>query len=61
MSAGGYRSCTEPDTTTLTAANTYIGGTVLHGGTLAVLADTALGNAAGSLLFNGGTLRMNSS
>ncbi|TWS95805.1 autotransporter-associated beta strand repeat-containing protein [Reyranella sp. CPCC 100927] len=45
-------------TTTLLAANTYTGGTVLNGGTLAVLADTALGDAAGGLSFDGGTLRV---
>ncbi|TWT04987.1 autotransporter domain-containing protein [Reyranella sp. CPCC 100927] len=46
-------------TTTLTAANnTYTGGTVLNGGTLGVAADTALGDAAGGLSFDGGTLRV---
>ncbi len=45
-------------TTTLTAANTYTGGTVLNGGTLAVLADTALGDASSGLTFDGGALRV---
>ncbi|MCK1719897.1 autotransporter domain-containing protein [Bradyrhizobium sp. 141] len=47
-----------PGNTTLTATNTYVGGTVLNAGTLSVGADTNLGNAAGGLSFNGGTLQV---
>lgn len=41
----------------LTGANTYAGGTTLNAGTLGVGIDASLGNAAGALTFNGGTLR----
>ncbi|TXL73683.1 autotransporter domain-containing protein [Vineibacter terrae] len=44
-------------TLTLTALNTYGGGTVLNAGTLAVAADANLGAASGGLTFNGGTLQ----
>lgn len=44
-------------TTTLTGINTYTGGTNLNAGTLAVSADNNLGDAAGTLTFNGGTLQ----
>jgi fibronectin-binding autotransporter adhesin len=40
----------------LTASNSYTGGTVLNAGTLQVSADANLGDAAGALTFNGGTL-----
>ncbi|MGA0563780.1 autotransporter domain-containing protein [Ancylobacter sp. VNQ12] len=43
-------------TIVLAAANSYTGGTVLHGGTLSVSADNNLGAAAGGLTFDGGTL-----
>ncbi|MFG1465914.1 autotransporter-associated beta strand repeat-containing protein [Xanthobacter sp. DSM 24535] len=43
-------------TLTLTAANTYSGGTIIDAGTLSISSDTNLGNASGSLIFNGGTL-----
>ena len=43
-----------PGTLTQTGANTYIGGTTLNGGVLAVNSDFNLGT--GSLNFNGGTL-----
>src|SRR5262249_36681890 len=46
-----------PGTTILTAANTYSGGTAIHGGALAVAVDANLGAAAGGLAFGGGTLR----
>lgn len=42
---------------TLTGVNTYTGGTTLAGGVLIVGADNNLGDAAGSLTFNGGTLQ----
>ncbi len=40
----------------LTGANTYTGGTVLTSGTLVVGSDSNLGNTAGGVTFNGGTL-----
>jgi autotransporter-associated beta strand protein len=49
-------------TTTLTAANSYAGGTTIAGGTLAVGADNNLGAAAGGVAFSGaGTLQFLSS
>ncbi|MFC7398203.1 autotransporter-associated beta strand repeat-containing protein [Chelatococcus sp. GCM10030263] len=42
--------------TTLTATNTYSGGTAIDGGTLRISTDANLGDAAGGLSFNGGTL-----
>src|SRR5258705_5287259 len=44
-------------TTTLTANNTYSGGTTISAGTLAVGADANLGNTSGALSFGGGTLQ----
>jgi outer membrane autotransporter protein len=44
-------------TTTLTATNTYSGGTVLNNGVLAVSANNNLGALSGGLTFDGGTLR----
>ncbi|MBT3878845.1 MAG: PEP-CTERM sorting domain-containing protein [Candidatus Scalindua sp.] len=41
----------------ITGSNTYSGGTNINYGTLAVLADNGLGNANGSLTFDGGALR----
>ena len=46
-----------PGTTTLTAANTYSGGTAINGGVLAVATDANLGAASGGLAFGGGTLQ----
>lgn len=40
----------------LTAANSYTGGTSITGGTLTVFADSNLGDTSGGLLLNGGTL-----
>ncbi|MBI3881679.1 MAG: autotransporter-associated beta strand repeat-containing protein [Verrucomicrobia bacterium] len=48
---------TNGGTLTLTASNVYTGGTVLNGGVVAVMGDAALGAAAGTLSFAGGTLR----
>ena len=45
-------------TLTLSGANTYLGGTLIGGGVLAVSSDANLGDAAGGLTFNGGTLRL---
>ncbi len=44
-------------TLTLAAVNTYTGGTAIDVGTLAAAVDTYLGEANGSLSFDGGTLR----
>jgi outer membrane autotransporter protein len=43
-------------TTILMGANTYTGGTTITGGVLSVSADANLGDAAGALNFDGGTL-----
>ncbi len=47
-----------PGTTTLTAANTYAGGTVVNAGTLQLGAGASLA-AAGALTVNGGTFNLN--
>jgi fibronectin-binding autotransporter adhesin len=44
-------------TLTLSGTNTYTGGTFLNAGALAISADGNLGDAAGRVTFNGGTLR----
>ena len=44
-------------TTTLTATNSYSGGTTISAGALAVSADANLGNTSGGLSFGGGTLQ----
>ncbi|CAG4889101.1 autotransporter outer membrane beta-barrel domain-containing protein [Paraburkholderia saeva] len=41
--------------------NTYSGGTLIDGGTLAVSADGALGATSGSVTFDGGTLQLGQS
>ncbi|RVA16576.1 autotransporter outer membrane beta-barrel domain-containing protein, partial [Mesorhizobium sp. M7A.F.Ca.CA.002.05.1.1] len=43
-------------TLVLTGTNTYTGGTAINGGTLQVAADANLGDAAGGLSLDGGTL-----
>jgi outer membrane autotransporter protein len=48
-------------TVTLSAANTYSGGTSLNAGVLKVSADNNLGAATGGLTFNGGTLQLGAS
>ncbi|WP_441259526.1 autotransporter outer membrane beta-barrel domain-containing protein [Bradyrhizobium sp. 521_C7_N1_3] len=55
---GGSLVKTGTGTLTLTGANTYTGGTTFAGGTVSVSADANLGDAAGSLTFNGGTLQV---
>ena len=52
----GGISKTEGGTLVLEASNTYRGGTSLIDGTLSVSRDANLGDAAGGLRFNGGTL-----
>src|SRR5262249_55739684 len=44
-------------TIVLSAANSYLGGTVIQAGALAVSADNNLGDSSGGLSFDGGTLR----
>jgi autotransporter-associated beta strand protein len=46
---------------TLSGTSTYTGGTTITAGTLAVTDDANLGNVAGVLTFNGGTLRVSTS
>jgi outer membrane autotransporter protein len=45
-------------TTTLSGVNTYSGGTLLNSGVVSISSDGNLGDAAGALTFNGGTLRV---
>ena len=44
-------------TLTLKGTNTYLGGTTINGGTLAIFQDANLGAASGALTFGGGTLQ----
>lgn len=46
-------------TFTLTGVNTYLGGTAINGGTLAISDDNNLGDPSGGLSFDGGTLLTN--
>ncbi|HWK42654.1 MAG TPA: autotransporter outer membrane beta-barrel domain-containing protein, partial [Croceibacterium sp.] len=48
---------TDPGTLVLAGANSYTGGTAVQGGTLVVSADANLGDAAGNVTLDGGTLR----
>jgi fibronectin-binding autotransporter adhesin len=48
-------------TLVLTGANTYSGGTLLRAGTLRIGSDANLGDAAGQIEFNGGTLGISAS
>lgn len=62
--SGGARVLTKVGTNVLTLTNTgnsYSGGTIIHGGSVSVASDTALGTAPGTaaeghLALNGGTL-----
>ncbi|MEK7388979.1 MAG: autotransporter domain-containing protein [Elusimicrobiota bacterium] len=57
IDGAGSLAKTGAGTLNLSGVNTYTGGTSLSAGTLSVNGDSALGNAAGGLLLNGGTLR----
>jgi autotransporter-associated beta strand protein len=57
-STGGSLVKTGTGTLTLSGTNTYTGGTTFAGGTVSVSSDANLGDAAGSLTFNGGTLQI---
>ncbi len=48
---------TDLGTLILGASNTYAGGTAINGGVLQVAENSNLGDAAGNVSFNGGTLR----
>ncbi|MBB3148398.1 fibronectin-binding autotransporter adhesin [Phyllobacterium trifolii] len=52
---------TDLGTLALTGTNSYSGGTAINGGTLQVSTDANLGDAAGALSFNGGTLHTTAS
>jgi len=58
ISGTGGISKTEGGVLVLEGANTYQGGTRLLGGTISVSADWNLGDAAGALAFDGGTLQV---
>jgi len=49
---------TEGGTLILSGNNTYEGGAVLGGGTLSISSDANLGDASGTLTFNGGVLQV---
>ncbi|SPL62517.1 autotransporter outer membrane beta-barrel domain-containing protein [Ochrobactrum soli] len=51
---------TDLGTLVLGAANSYIGGTSINGGTLQISSNENLGDAAGDVSMNGGTLRTTS-
>ncbi|MPT24415.1 MAG: autotransporter outer membrane beta-barrel domain-containing protein, partial [Starkeya sp.] len=55
IGSGGLEK-TDYGTLILTGSNSYSGGTTLSTGTLQVSADANLGDAAGVLILNGGTL-----
>ncbi|MBZ9850374.1 autotransporter-associated beta strand repeat-containing protein [Mesorhizobium sp. CA14] len=52
---------TDAGTLVLTGTNSYTGGTAINGGTLRISADANLGDAAGGLSFDGGTLNTTAS
>ncbi|WP_312857865.1 autotransporter-associated beta strand repeat-containing protein [Mesorhizobium zhangyense] len=61
LSGAGALSVTGGGKVSLDGANTYLGGTTLIGGTLSVLNDSSLGDTAGALTLQGGTLETRSS
>jgi fibronectin-binding autotransporter adhesin len=56
VGTGGVQK-TDLGTLVLNGANTYAGGTAIDGGTISVSSDANLGDAAGALTLDGGTLR----
>ncbi|WP_428936689.1 autotransporter outer membrane beta-barrel domain-containing protein [Brucella sp. NF 2815] len=58
LSGAGDLTKSGAGTLTLLGANTYTGGTQLTGGTLAAGSDSNLGDVAGGLTFDGGTLQV---
>ncbi|MBS7811018.1 autotransporter-associated beta strand repeat-containing protein [Roseococcus pinisoli] len=61
ISGAGGLGMNGPGTLVLSSGNTYLGDTVLNGGTVVISADSAFGNAAGQLYVNGGTLQTTTS
>jgi fibronectin-binding autotransporter adhesin len=61
LSGAGALSVAGGGKVSLGGANTYLGGTTLIGGTLSVLTDSSLGDTAGTLTLQGGTLETRSS
>ncbi|WP_333679962.1 autotransporter-associated beta strand repeat-containing protein [Dyella sp.] len=57
IGGSGALTKTSAGTLTLTATNTYAGGTAINGGAVSVASDANLGDAAGALSLNGGTLQ----
>jgi fibronectin-binding autotransporter adhesin len=57
VSGGGKLTKTGAGALTLSGVNSYLGGTAVTGGALVVGADANLGDAAGGLTLDGGTLR----
>ena len=55
---GGALTKLGPGTLVLSGNNTYVGGTIINAGALAISSDANLGAAGGGLTFNGGTLRL---
>lgn len=56
VGGSGALTLTGPGTLALTGPNTYMGGTTVTAGTLAVGSDSNLGNLSASLMLNGGAL-----
>ena len=61
IGGGGALTKTDAGTLVLGGTNTYQGGTNINGGVIEVAADTNLGDAAGALAFDSGTLHTTAS